>query len=139
MAESKHIAQYRLVIEEAFSKGNLAVIEQVLAPNYIEHEKGVEPATPEGLKGAIQMMRTAFPDLKMTVEDVWEIGDKVIARCRYTGTHRGPLGDIPSTGKQIDFEGMDIVRFAGGKCVEHWGINDRMTMLEQLGLVPAMH
>jgi predicted ester cyclase len=139
MAESKQIANYRLVIDEAFSKGNLDVIDRVIAPNIIEHEKGVEPATRDGLKDAIRMLRTAFPDLRMTVDDVWEIGDKVIGRCHYTGTHRGPLGDIAPTGKQIDFEGIDIVRFVGDKCVEHWGINDRMTMMEQLGVVPEMH
>ncbi len=139
MAESRLISQYRLVIDEGFNKGNLAAVDRAVAANVIEHETGIEAGGLEGLKNAIRMFRTAFPDLHMTLDDVWEIGDKVIGRCRITGTHRGPLGDIAPTGKQVDIDAIDIIRFAGDKCVEHWGLTDRMAMMEQLGVVPEMH
>jgi len=139
MADSKQITAYRTVIEEGFNKGNLSVLDKYIASNVKEHELGIDPPTLEGLKQGVQSWRTAFPDLRFTVDDIWESGDKVIARFHYTGTHKGPMGDIPPTGKKINVEGFDVVRFSGDKCVEHWGMSDRMTMMEQLGLVPATH
>jgi predicted ester cyclase len=139
MAESKQIAAYRAVVEEGFNKGNMRILDQYIAPNMIEHEGGVGPQGLDGLKGFIQMYRTAFPDLQMTIEDVWEVGDKVIARLTNRGTNRGSFGDMPATGKKVEITSIDIVRFSGDKCVEHWGVTDRMAMMEQLGAIQPMH
>ncbi|HEY3294942.1 MAG TPA: ester cyclase [bacterium] len=138
MAESKQIAMYRAVCEDGIGKGDLKVVDRFIAPNMKEHETGVEPPNSEGLKNLIRMMHTAFPDLRVTVEDVWEMGDTVIGRITWTGTHTGPLGDIPPTRKKVNVTGIDIVRFSGDKCVEHWGVTDRMSMMEQLGVVQPM-
>jgi predicted ester cyclase len=139
MAESKNITTYRTVVEEAFSKGNLSVLDRVIATNMKEHEIGVDQSGGiQGLRNSIQMFRTAFPDLKMTIQDVWETGDIVVARLRCTGTQKGPLGDIQPTGKKADVECIDICRMSGEKISEHWGITDRLTMMEQLGVVPQM-
>ena len=138
MAESKQITAYRAVIEEGFNRGNLRVLDQFIAANMIEHEPGATEPGLEGLKNFVQMFRTAFPDLRMTVEEIWEVGDKVIARLKNTGTNRGPFGDMPATGKKIEVTSIDIVRFSGEKCVEHWGVTDRMGMMEQLGVMQSM-
>ena len=136
MAESKNITTYRTVVEEAFSKGNLSVLDRLIAPNMQEHEKGVdESGGVQGLKNTIQMFRSAFPDLKFSIQDVYEIGDIVVGRLRCTGTQKGPLGDISPTNKKADVEAIDICRMSNGQITEHWGITDRMTMMEQLGVI----
>ena len=73
----------------------------------------------------------------MDAEDVLSSGDKVVARARATGTHQGELMGIPATGKSIDVQFVDIIRFGDdGLAREHWGVFDSMTMMQQLGVVP---
>jgi predicted ester cyclase len=80
----------------------------------------------------------AFPDLAMTVEDIVDGGDKLAARVRLTGTHRGDLLGIPATGRSIDVQLIDVMRFADdGLIHEHWGVFDALTMMEQLGAAPG--
>jgi steroid delta-isomerase-like uncharacterized protein len=80
----------------------------------------------------------AFPDVKATVEDLMADGDKVVARVSYRGTHQGAFRGIPPTGKQIAVTGINIFRIANGKLVEHWGLTDRLAVLQQLGVVPPL-
>lgn len=83
------------------------------------------------------MYVAAFPDLRMDAEDVLPSGDKVVARVGATGTHRGELMGMPATGKAIDVQFVDIIRFGDdGLAHEHWGVFDTMTMTQQLGAVP---
>jgi predicted ester cyclase len=83
------------------------------------------------------MMLTAFPDLHVTIEDMIAEGDKVVVRMTMHGTQQGPLGSIPPTGKQVALSTIDIVHIAGRQIAEEWGIDDRLGLLQQLGLVPA--
>ncbi len=109
-----------------------------LADDFIEHEElpGI-PTTKEGTKEFFRMYLAAFPDLRMDAEDVLSCGDKVVARTRATGTHQGELMGMPATGKAIDVQLIDIIRFGDdGLAVEHWGVFDTMTMMQQLGAVP---
>jgi predicted ester cyclase len=76
--------------------------------------------------------------LYVTIEDMIAEGDKVVVRMTMRGTQQGALGGIPPTGKQVAVSTIDIVRIEGGKIAEEWGIDDRLGMLQQLGLVPAM-
>ena len=83
------------------------------------------------------MYRAAFPDLKMDPEDIIASGDKVVARVRATGTQDGEFMGLPPSGKRIDVQLMDIIRFGDdGLAHEHWGVFDAMTMMQQLGVVP---
>ena len=85
-----------------------------------------------------RMYVAAFPDLRMTPEDVLASGDKVVVRVRATGTHEGEFMGVPATGKSIDVQAIDIVRFEDdGLAHEHWGVFDAMTMMQQLGVVPS--
>jgi predicted ester cyclase len=84
------------------------------------------------------MMLTAFPELHVTIEDLIAEGDKVVVRMTMHGTQQGALGSIPPTGKQVALSTIDVVRIAGGQIAEEWGIDDRLGLLQQLGLVPAM-
>jgi predicted ester cyclase len=83
------------------------------------------------------MYMGAFSDLRMDLEDVLPSGDKVVARVRCTGTHDGDFMGMPPTGKSVDFQAIDIVRFGDdGLAHEHWGVLDALAMMQQLGAVP---
>ena len=84
-----------------------------------------------------EMFRAAFSDLRMEAEDIIESGDKAWARIRITGTNDGEFMGMPATGKSVDLQAVDIVRFnEEGVAAEHWGVTDSMTMMQQLGVVP---
>jgi quercetin dioxygenase-like cupin family protein len=80
------------------------------------------------------MFRSAFPDLKFTVLEMFGEGDRVITRIKIQGTHKGDFMGIDPTGKMVNVEAIDIIRFANGKAVEHWGVTDSQKMMEQLGV-----
>jgi steroid delta-isomerase-like uncharacterized protein len=111
----------------------------LLAESFVEHEEtpGFEP-TKDGVKAFFRMYLAAFPDLRMDPQDVIASGDKVVARLRATGTHKGEFMGIPATGRAVDVQLIDIMRFGGdGRVVEHWGVVDALTMMRQLGAAPA--
>ena len=110
----------------------------VLADDFVEHEElpGLSP-TKEGVKAFFRMYVAAFPDLRINAEDVLTSGDKVVARARWTGIHRGEFMGMPATGKAVDVQLIDIIRFGDdGLAREHWGVFDTMTMMQQLGAMP---
>jgi len=139
MSTEDNKALIRRFYEEVFNKKNLAAIDDFFAPDHVDHTlpPGL-PVGPEGTKQAIAMTLTAFPDLHLTIEDMIAEGDKVVTWFTTHGTQRGALGDIPPTGKQVTVSTIEITRIAGGKIVEDSGLDDRLGMLQQLGLVPAM-
>ena len=127
----------RRVMEEVFNKGNLAVIDEVVDANYVEHNPMPDqPAGLPGLKAMVNMLRTAFPDLQMPIEDLFSTGDRVVIRGKMTGTHKGEFMGTPPSGNKIDAMYIDIVRFANGKAVEHWGLMEEMTLAMQTGMLP---
>jgi predicted ester cyclase len=83
------------------------------------------------------MLRGVFPDFKATIDDMIAEGDKGVIRQTWSGTQRGEFMGIPPTGKRVSFGVIDIIRIAGGKVVEHWGQMDTMSMMQQLGAIPA--
>jgi steroid delta-isomerase-like uncharacterized protein len=124
---------------DMLNAGDIDGFGELLADDFVEHEETPGLAPPrEGVMDFFRMYRTAFPDLRMDPQDVLVSGDKVVARVRATGTHQGEFMGIPATGKRIDVQLVDIVRFADDGCAhEHWGVFDAMTMMQQLGVVPA--
>ena len=94
------------------------------------------PPNVEGVKGAIVSLRTPFPDLKLTIEEIIAREDKTWARITARGTHQGPFMGRPPTGKSSVIAVIDVCRFETGKIVEHWGVADRLSLMGQLGLLP---
>ena len=133
-----NIAACKKFYKEVVNGGNIALIDELCAENFIEHE--VFPGLTqdrEGVKKFFTMMRTAFPDFKMDVEFMMTDGDKVACYITMTGTHKGEFMGMPATGKAFSVKTIDIMRFENGKAVEHWGVTDGMTMMEQLGALPG--
>ena len=126
------------LVDEAFGKGNLAVVDEVIANDFVDHNP--PPNTPSdkaGLKETVKMFRSAFPDLKLTIEDAIAEGDKVAIRLVTRGTHKGAFFGIAPTGRSVTVNEQHIVRFAGGKIAEHWGVEDNLGMMQQLGVIPT--
>jgi predicted ester cyclase len=84
------------------------------------------------------VLLSAFPDLRMDVEDLIASGDKTVARVRATATHQGEFMGMPPTGNRVEMTLVDIMRFDGaGRVCEHWGVADMLSLMQQIGAVPA--
>lgn len=124
-------------IEEAWDAGKFDELPQYFASNF--HSHAGLPGMPQDLetrKMIHGMAMSAFPDRKVEIQDMVAEGDKVVVRCRTTGTNTGgfPAYGADANGAKIDFEWISIYRIEGGKAVEHWGVNDAVTLLMQLGV-----
>ena len=132
-----HAAPMRRLYE-LISTGDIDGLGDHVAEDFVEHEE--TPGFERSKAGVIQMFRmyrAAFPDLRMEPEDVLVSGDNVVARVRATGTHQSEFLGMPATGKRIDVQLIDIIRFGDdGLAHEHWGILDALGMMQQLGAIP---
>jgi steroid delta-isomerase-like uncharacterized protein len=131
-----HAATVRRMYE-LFNGGDIDGFGEGLADDFVEHEE--TPGLPPGKDGVMEffrMQRAGFPDLRMGPQDVPVSDDKVVVRSKLTGTHQGELMGIPATGKSVDVQLIDIIRFGNdGLAHEHWGVIDSMAMMQQLGVV----
>ena len=119
--------------EEVINQRNLAALDQFVSPNAVNHT--VPSGLPPGPIQFLSLHLNAFPDVKATVEDLLADGDKVVALVSYHGTQQGAFKTISPTGKPITLMGINIFRIVNGKMVEHWGLIDRLSALQQLGVV----
>ena len=127
----------RRAIEEGFDKANMAALSEIYSANYVNH--GAPPGMPQGLEGIkafIGMYRTAFPDLKNTINLQIAEGDKVVTHWTAHGTNKGSLLGMPATGKSATITGTTIDKIVGGKIVETWNTFDQVQMMQQLGVIP---
>jgi steroid delta-isomerase-like uncharacterized protein len=124
-------------LEEMFNQGNVAAVDKYLAADYVEHQTmpGQAPGL-EGFKQMLSMMHTAFPDFRITIDDLIAEGDKVVVRSTFRGTQKGEFMGIAPTGKAVATTGIDILVMKDGKAVEHWGNEDDLGMMQQLGAIP---
>lgn len=138
MSAEQNKAAIRRIPLEAFNEGKLHVLDEVIQPGYIEHVQPPPgfPASIEGLKQFVTMLRAAFPDFRYTVEDEITEGDNVVLRLTAHGTQRGAFMGAPPTGKHVTWSEIHFARVVDGKLAEHWGQADQLGMLQQLGLAP---
>ena len=126
---------------ERINAGDIAGFGDLLADNFVEHQGAGGPGFPATKEGTLEFFRVllaAFPDWRMTVEDLIAGGDKTVARVRVTGTHKGEFMGVPATGTRVDVQLIDIMRFdSAGLVGEHWGVADMLSLMQQLGVVPA--
>ena len=136
--EAENKAQFRRTYEELLNQGILDVADELVAPDFLNHEAPPERNRgPESMRGLATMLRTAFPDLHFTIEELVGEGNTVAGRVTLSGTHEGPLMGMPPTGRSVRQASMHFVRFRDGKAIEHWGVRDDLGMMQQLGVIPA--
>ena len=108
--------------------------------NYSHHDSSTPDVGrgPESEKKRATLYRTAFPDLRLTVEDIIAEGETVVARWSCRGTHKGDLNGIAPTGKHVNITGISIARFTNGKMSEGFVNWDALSLMQQLGVVPEL-
>jgi predicted ester cyclase len=126
--------------DEGWTKGHVEVADELIHPNFKVHGAGgqvIEPGV-EGLKQLILQWRTGFPDAVQRVDDIMALGDTVVVRLTWEGTHLGEFMGTPATGKKVSVETIGIDRVVDGKVVEGWGQLDMLGLLTTIGaMVPA--
>jgi steroid delta-isomerase-like uncharacterized protein len=139
MSSEENKTQYRRTFEEVFNKGDLAIVDDLVAPDFVNHEvpPGMNNRGPEATRQVVRMLRTAFPDLHFTIEDLVAEGDTVAGRVTMSGTHLGPFQGILPTGRSLQQAHMHFVRFRDGKAIEHQAVRDDLGMMRQLGVIAA--
>lgn len=134
MRNNDNRAVARLVTFELFAKGDLARLDELTTPDFVNHGQTAGPGSGrENLKNAIARVRAAFPDLHYTLEHEIVEGEFVLHHLNARGTHKGPLAGHPPTGRSAAWAEMHLMRFAGGRMSEQWGVVDRLGLLQQLG------
>jgi len=136
MSAEENKAIVRRYLDEAWNKGNVNILDELMTPDYARY-MGTAGAhlDREGQKQRIAGFHKALGDLQLALDDMVAEGDRVTIRIRVTGTHRDALMGVPTTGKQITVAAIDILRLVDGKVVEHWGVMDTYGLLQQLGAV----
>ena len=134
-----NITLVRRAFEEVANKGDLAVVDEIIAPDFVRHDLGGGPdlVGPEGVRRLITAQRAAFPDLQLAIEHMIVQGDMAVARYTGRGTHQGPFLGVAPTGKQVTWAGVNIYRIAGGKLAETWQLADMLGIMRQIGAVPT--
>jgi steroid delta-isomerase-like uncharacterized protein len=136
MADHKAMAQRWFA--EVMNEGKDEVIDELCAENFVDHDPlpGTGPDR-QGLHDFVRQVRSAFPDLETTADDIIEEGDELAVRSTIRGTHEGDFMGIPATHKKVVVSNYDFVRFENDLAAEHWGTIDSAALMEQLGATPA--
>ena len=141
MSIEQNKATARRWFTDIITQGKLAVADEIFSSNHVVHDPHAPPGGwangPESLKQIAGPFRAGFPDLKVTIEDQIAEGDKVVTRWSASGSNTGSLQGMPATGKTVRVTGANVARLSEGKIVESWFNFDMLTLLRQLGVVPA--
>jgi steroid delta-isomerase-like uncharacterized protein len=125
----------RRLIEEDLNTGDPEAARRIVAPDFYDHTN--PPHLQHGLEGhlgVVDLFHTAFPDVRWTIDDMLAEDDRVAMRLTMRGTHRGDFFGIPPTGRPVEVGGTHVVRIRDGWVVEHWGHNDDLGLMRQLGV-----
>lgn len=138
LEKNKEIARRAMV--EIFNQGRLEVVDELVSAGYVGHDTAMPESVlgPEGMKQSAAGYRSAFPDMKITIDEQIAEGDSVVTRWTARGTHDGELFGISPTGREATVTGITINRIADGKLVEARTNWDTLGLLQQLGAVPAL-
>jgi predicted ester cyclase len=136
MSSQDNAQAARRLLDAAFSCGDFAVIDEIAAPDCIEHQEGAQAKGPEAVRSTAVRLRASFPDLELRVDDIAAHRDMVWVRVRARGTDTGGVAGRAPSGRNIEADVVDVMRFRDGKMVEHWGVADRLGMLRLFRVVP---
>ena len=124
--------------QEAYNNNELDTLDEVVAVNVLTPK--IMPGIPSGLEGAKavhQRSLLGMPDFHTRIDDLVAEDDKVVARVTMTGTHTGDFWGFPATGNKVTFTGIYIARIENGKIIEHWGEEDGISLMQQIGSMPT--
>jgi len=132
------------VQRELLGAGRMELADELISADCLDHggESGPPVAGgeagaargPEGVKGVVGWLRSAFPDLAYEIEDAFGTGDRVAIRCTARGTHRGEFLGRPPTGRSFAVQQIHLFRVTDGQIAEHWAARDDVGLMHQLGL-----
>lgn len=136
-AEAQNKNMVRRYFGEAWNEGRLDVLDELLAPQYINHTPSTPnpPLGPGGLKPIIASFRKAFPDLHFEIKDLIANDSMVVARVIMTGTQQDSLFGLPPTGRKVTVNQINIEKISHGQITEHWRVTDELSLMRQLGFV----
>ncbi len=137
MSLEENKAVVRRYVEEVQCQHNLAALDHLFSPNFVDYSGMADPPSREGSRHLFAMMFAAFPDLHVTIRQQIAEGDKVVTYKTFRGSHRGPFMGIPATGQEVTFDVIDIVTVHDGQMAEHWMVGDMLRLMQQIGAVPA--
>ena len=142
MSTAENVAVVRQMVEQGMGGGDPAAIGAAYAPDFVYHnpvmdEMAALPRGPDGMVALIGATRSAFPDLRYTIEAQVADEESVAVFYAWTGTQQGPLAGIPPTGTSVHATGAIFCRLRDGRIVEQWDVDDRLSVMQQLGMVPA--
>ena len=132
-------AVVRRAFEEVANEGDMTTVDEIIAPEFVRHDLagGPEAHGPEGVKRLIAGLRAGFPDLQVTIDDIFSDGEKVVVRFTTRGTHSGSFMGIAATGREATWNSVNIYRVSGGQIRETWQLADGLGLLRQLGAAPG--
>ena len=137
MSSEANKTQYRRTLEAVFNQGDLDLVDELVAPDFLNHDvpPGMDSRGPDSTRQIARMLRTAFPDLHVTIEELVAEADTVAGRVTMSGTHLGPFQGIAPTSRSFQQAHMHFVRFRDGKAIEHRALRDDLGMMRQLGVI----
>jgi steroid delta-isomerase-like uncharacterized protein len=129
----------RRFYEEVWNRGNGAAASELATADCVRHDPtGPVPVGPAGFAAMASRWRTALPDLRLHIDLLLAETDLVAARWTIAGTHTGPLGTIPPTGRALTFSGVNIFRVVSGRIAEIWNHRDDLRLYQQMGILPPL-
>lgn len=138
MSAAADVAVASRFIHEAFGRGDLSIVDELVHPDFVEHQFGMAAsgaAAIENIKAAIVDLHQWMPDLRYTIDDAVSRDGTVWLRMTARGTHQGTIMGMPPTGRPLTVDVLDVLRVRDGRLVEHWGVPDRFALLAQVGLL----
>ena len=120
-------ALMRRLFEEGFHSGKLAVVDEIFHPNFVDRSTPEQPPGTKGVKDYISMVRTGFPDISITIEDLVAEEERVVVRTTWRGTHLGEYEGIAPTGKQVTRSMIQIFHVKDGKLLEEWSEGESLS------------
>jgi len=128
-------AMVRRWVDNVLGQGQLAIIDELYAPEFVNLSQSAQPPGPAGVKQGVAQLRAAFSDLQLTIDDLVACADRVVWMYTARGTHTGEFGGIAPTGRPVEYRGVVLMRVADGRFTEGRGLVDMLAFVQQLGLI----
>ncbi len=125
----------RRLVDEVINNKCLAVIDDIIHPDYVYRTPGQELHGRQAIRGLFTDYQAALPDLHVKIDDLICTDKQAVLLFTLTGAHENELMGIPATGRQVNINGMTCSRFENGQIIEEWELLDQLTLLQQLGMV----